>query len=125
MLAQYLFDPLGAVAERAQSVAAAGRAVRLGLLLAAAVMAAQPALALVINQMGIAALAARHPAAVEAEQGGRITAPVQEQQGLMAALQEDLHGMQQRFGEIAGERSKAQEDDEQHRQSRIDGAMRK
>src|SRR3569623_3459715 len=85
--AQHLLDALRAVAERPQLFTATGWAVRLRLLLGAAVVAAQASLRGVKDQMRIAAPAARDPAAIETEQRRRIAAAIQEQEHLLAARQ--------------------------------------
>src|SRR3569833_881367 len=76
--AQHLLAALRAVAERSQLIAVTGWAVRLRLMLGAAVVAAQASLRGGIDQMRVAAPAARDPAAIVAEQRLRIAAAIQE-----------------------------------------------
>ncbi len=99
VLAQGLLDALGAAAQGAQVGAAAGRALRVHRPFGPAVMTAQTALALVKGHVRIAAAAIGHPAAVVAQQGGGVAAPVEEQQDLTVLCHMGAHRREQRRGQ--------------------------
>jgi hypothetical protein len=86
-----------------------------------AVMAAQTGVSLVYDQPGVAARAFRHPAAAVADQGRGETAPIDEQQDLLARRESRRHRLDQPAREAFGETLLTDVD---HPEGRFDRAAR-
>ncbi len=108
---EVLLQALRTDTERQQAVAAAGWALPGQRGLVAAVMAAQHALRAVHGQTRVAARAFAVPAAVMAEQGGRIAAPVAEHECLLAAFEGLAQRRERGLGQAVVQALAAQVDD--------------
>ena len=118
-----LLDAFGTLADRPHREAALWTVLRQRRV-GAAVMAAQPARALVHGQARITVRAGGDPAAGRAQQRRRVAAAIEEGEHLAVRGQVPLHGLHHRRRQARGDRVGAQIDDREARRRGLAGAPR-